>query len=180
MDAARYDVFEGVTTTAYFASPIFRDERIRHTFDIAFDHVVRHDEDGNQMAAETALLRLIAHLAVNLTSDGHGSAITTVSIRRVLDRINADPAARLSLTSLAADVGASRYQLIRAFARELGLTPHAYIVQQRLALARRLIRAGSAIADAAAASGFSDQSHLTRAFSYQFGVTPARYGTRAV
>jgi AraC-like DNA-binding protein len=83
------------------------------------------------------------------------------------------------LAGLAAESGTSRYQLLRAFARELGLTPHAYIVQQRLALARRLIRAVSTLVDAASAAGFSDQSHLTRLFARQFGVAPARCGSRA-
>jgi AraC-like DNA-binding protein len=89
------------------------------------------------------------------------------------------PAANLTLASLAAEISTSRYQLLRAFSRERGLTPHAYIVQQRLALARRLIRAGSPLVDAASATGFSDQSHLTRMFARQFGVTPARYGLLA-
>ncbi|MFL6604849.1 MAG: helix-turn-helix transcriptional regulator [Steroidobacteraceae bacterium] len=130
------------------------------------------------MIAETAVLRLVAQLAVNLSSKSRKSSHSTVSIRKTRDRIDGDPAAPLTLTSLAHEAGTSRYQLLRAFARELGLTPHAYIVQQRLALARRLIRAGTALVDAASAAGFSDQSHLTRMFARQFGVTPARYRLR--
>jgi len=121
---------------------------------------------------------MVAALGVNLSSKALNIINATVSIRRTRDRIDADPAAPLTLASLAADAGTSRYQLLHAFARELGLTPHAYIVQQRLALARRLISAGSALVDAASAAGFADQSHLTRVFARQFGVTPARYRTR--
>ena len=55
-------------------------------------------------------------------------------------RIDADPAAPVTLIELARDSGVSRYQLIRAFA-QVGLTPHAYILQRRIALAQRLIRA---------------------------------------
>jgi AraC-like DNA-binding protein len=68
--------------------------------------------------------------------------------------------------------------LIRAFARDTGLTPHAYIPQRRLALARRLIRQGRELAQVAAAAGFADQSHLTRRFVRQFGVTPRGYARR--
>lgn len=133
------------------------------------------DDGCQEMIAETAVLRLVALLAVNLTSRLPKNIDSTVAIRRARDRIDADPAAPLTLASLAADSGSSRYQLLRAFAREIGMTPHAYIVQQRLALARRMMRAGSALVDAASAAGFSDQSHFTRAFGRQFGVTPARY-----
>lgn len=131
------------------------------------------------MIAETAVLRLIALLAANLASKSRNRSCSTISIRRAKDRIDADPAAPLTLAGLAAETGTSRYQLLRAFARELGLTPHAYILQQRLALARRLMRAGSAIVDAAFVAGFADQSHLTRMFARQFGVTPAQYRLRA-
>ena len=178
MNAARADVLEGGQAAPTFAAPVFVDEQLRRVFDAAFDAATRH-AGPQEIVAETATLRLIAHLAVNLSSKSRTSK-STVSIRRALDRIDADPAAPLTLSHLAGDVGTSRFQLLRAFARELGLTPHAYIVQQRLALARRLIRAGSTLVDAAAAAGFSDQSHLTRAFARQFGVTPARYRSLAV
>lgn len=177
--ALRDDVLEGSTEAPSFAAPVFTDERLRHAFDTAFVSAMRLDQSGHEMIAETAVLRLGAQLAANLSSGNRRISHSTVSIRRVRDRIDADPAAPLTLTGLAAEARTSRYQLLRAFARELGLTPHAYIVQQRLALARRLIRAGSALADAASIAGFSDQSHLTRMFARQFGVTPARYRLRA-
>jgi AraC-like DNA-binding protein len=179
MLALRDDVLEGATQVPTFAAPVFTDEPLRRAFDTAFACAMRLDESGHEMIAETAVLRLGAQLAINLSSKNRKSSRSTVSIRRTRDRIDADPAALLTLTSLAAEAGASRYQLLRAFARELGLTPHAYIVQQRLALARRLILAGSTLVDAASAAGFSDQSHLTRMFARQFGVTPARYRLRA-
>jgi AraC-like DNA-binding protein len=178
MVAARDDVLEGATGVPTFAAPVFADQRLRLAFDTAFDSATRQDENGHEMIAEIAALRLVALLAVNLSSNDWKNGNSTVSIRRARDRIDADPAAPLTLASLAAEAGTSRYQLLRAFAREIGLTPHAYIVQQRLALARQLICAGSALVDAASAAGFSDQSHLTRVFARQFGVTPARYRTR--
>jgi AraC-like DNA-binding protein len=59
--------------------------------------------------------------------------------------------------------------------REVGLTPHRYIVQLRVERARKLLRQGETPAAVAAAAGFTDQSHMTRAFARQFGVSPARY-----
>jgi AraC-like DNA-binding protein len=100
-------------------------------------------------------------------------------IRHARERIDADPAAPLTLADLAAESGLSRYQILRAFARETGLTPHAYILQRRIALARRLIRRGVDLAEAAVVAGFYDQSHLNRCFVRQFGVTPHRYALRA-
>jgi AraC-like DNA-binding protein len=131
------------------------------------------------MACETAILRLAARVQVNVTANRSSVKGPTASIRRARDRIDADPSARLTLGELANEAGLSRYQLLRGFARELGLTPHAYIVQRRIALARRLIRSGQALAEVAAIAGFFDQSHLTRCFVRQFGITPNRYAWNA-
>lgn len=81
----------------------------------------------------------------------------------------------MSLAELARLCGSGRFRLLRAFAREMGVTPHAYRVDRRVHLARRLLAGGQNPAAAAAAAGFADQSHLTRAFARRFGVTPARY-----
>lgn len=86
-----------------------------------------------------------------------------------------DPTAPWSLAQLADAASLSRYQLVRQFAQATGLTPHAYLLQRRLQLARHLMGAGTPLADVAAASGFADQSHLTRLFTRSFGITPGAY-----
>ena len=101
--------------------------------------------------------------------------LASPSISRARQRLDDDPATDPGLAALADDAGLSRFQLLRAFARELGMTPHAYLVQRRLALARGLLDAGHGIAQAAVAAGFADQAHLTRAFRRSLGYTPAVY-----
>ena len=101
---------------------------------------------------------------------------TAPDIARALRRLDEAPELPTTLTELALLVDSSRFQLLRGFKREVGIKPHAYLMQRRLRLARRMLAAGSSPADTAAACGFADQSHLTRGFRRQFGVTPARYG----
>lgn len=67
------------------------------------------------------------------------------------------------------------FALLCAFARELGLTPHAYLVHLRVARARRLIVDGWTLADTALAVGYSEQSALTRQFRRLVGITPGAY-----
>jgi len=92
-----------------------------------------------------------------------------------LEKLDTAADETVSISELAALVGTSRFQLLRAFRRETGITPHAYLIQRRVSAARRLLAAGEPPAQAAAAVGFSDQSHMTRAFVRYLGVTPARY-----
>jgi len=79
------------------------------------------------------------------------------------------------LRELAAVSGLSRFELVRRFHAQTGLTPHAFQTDLRIARARRLLAGGEPPAAVAAACGFADQPHLTRVFKRAVGVTPARY-----
>ena len=50
-----------------------------------------------------------------------------------------------------------------------------YLVGRRLQVVQTQIAAGIALAEAATAAGFADQSHMTRHFKARFGVTLGRY-----
>jgi AraC-like DNA-binding protein len=56
--------------------------------------------------------------------------------------------------------------------------PHALRIAQRVRVARGLLEAGEAIADAACASSFADQRHLHRHFKRGLGITPGQYRRR--
>jgi AraC-like DNA-binding protein len=80
-----------------------------------------------------------------------------------------------SVGQLAMAAGKSREGFSRRFAERYGMPPHAFRLVSRLNRAREMLRAGEAIASAAAEAGFADQSHLGRCFRRAFGVSPARY-----
>lgn len=82
---------------------------------------------------------------------------------------------QLTLRDIEKSSGYSVYQIIRAFRRRLGITPHAYLVRMRLDYAAEMLLQGDSIAGAAAEAGFSDQSHMTRHFKRAFGITPKQY-----
>ncbi|HET9473608.1 MAG TPA: AraC family transcriptional regulator [Steroidobacteraceae bacterium] len=174
------DIAEVTATSFMFVKPVFLDERLRRIFNSAFGFVhEREAAESDNLGCETAILMLVAGLRAHSTAVPGRSQRPTPCIRRARARIDDDPTARQSLGDLAQEAGVSRYQLLRGFARELGLTPHAYVLQRRIAMARRLLRAGSSLSEAALASGFCDQSHLNRVFLRQFGVTPGRYASHS-
>jgi AraC-like DNA-binding protein len=85
----------------------------------------------------------------------------------------------LSLAELSEVAGLSRFHLIRVFTQFTGLTPYAYFLQHRVALARGLLQSGANVLEAANAFGFADRSHFARHFTRHVGVSPGRYA-RAV
>lgn len=176
MERIGCDILDGKRAELTFRAPVFTDARLQPLFEAMFAHgrvAASHDD----LAVESSLLTFVGALARHATSKLTPGA-KTADIRRALQRIEDDPSAPLSLADLARDSGVSRYRFLRAFARELGLTPHAYIMQRRLSHARRMILADMTLAEIAAACGFVDQSHLNRYFVRQFGVTPRAYRER--
>jgi AraC-like DNA-binding protein len=81
----------------------------------------------------------------------------------------------ITLDELATVTRLSRFHMVRAFAAEFGMPPHAYLNRVRLAKAKKRIAAGIPLANVAAEAGFADQSHFTRHFLKTYGVTPAEY-----
>lgn len=64
---------------------------------------------------------------------------------------------------------------IRAFKQHMGLTPHQFLIQNRIRQAQRLMDEDMPLTDIAAACGFYDQSHFIKIFKQWFGLTPSAY-----
>lgn len=104
----------------------------------------------------------------------------SLAIRRARDYIETHAAETIDLRSLALDHGFTPFQFIRKFGQEIGLTPHAYQLDQRIIRAKKLLVRSQSLVDIAYALGFADQSHFQRVFKPRVAATPAQYrGCRA-
>jgi AraC family transcriptional regulator len=93
--------------------------------------------------------------------------------RRTLEFIAARLDARLTVDTLACEVGLSPAHFARAFKETMGRAPHQYLLSQRLEQARRLLELpGAQLAEVAQRTGFADQAHFTRLFKRAYGVPP--------
>jgi AraC-like DNA-binding protein len=106
-------------------------------------------------------------------------------VRRVREYLDAHYADSVSLEDLARIANLSAFHLNRVFRMEVGIPPHAYQTQVRVAKGKFLISQGLAIDQAATEVGFFDQSHFTNHFKRLLGFTPGVYrqsllGTRAL
>lgn len=137
-------------------------------------------EHGDQLASSSlltaALARLLrVHAAPRPAGRREPGSRAPASVRAVRDllpdRLDDPP----SLADLAAMTGLSQFALLRAFRRETGMPPHAYLNQLRVRRARLLLDGGLAPAEVAVQTGFADQAHLTRHFKRVVGVPPAAY-----
>jgi AraC-like DNA-binding protein len=167
------EVREEFVGTIEIVRPVARDPLLVQLFAELFACLTAAQPDT--LAGEENLLRSLMWVLRQ-----HGMARPAPNgpspcVAKAIHRLDSAPDAHVSLAELAALSGVSRFQLLRGFAREVGITPHAYLVQRRVRLARRLLADGQTPAQAAVLAGFADQSHMTRAFVRQLGITPSRY-----
>lgn len=100
-------------------------------------------------------------------SDGWIESLCRYMREHLTERIRLDDLCRIALVS--------KSTLLREFVRAKGVTPYVYLENVRVEHAQRLLRQGSPPAEAAAASGFYDQSHFTNYFTSFIGLTPSTY-----
>lgn len=164
------DMTEGRTGHAEFFDPVIADDTASSRFAAAY--CALSSSVGG--AAEEQLMLLVGRI---LNFEASPIARRLPALDRIKARVDDDPAGHHPLHELARDAGLSRFQTLRDFARFTGFTPHAYMVQRRLDLARTMLRRGSQLADAAYLAGFADQSHFHRMFSRRYGLTPGAFAS---
>jgi AraC-like DNA-binding protein len=103
------------------------------------------------------------------------SPLLTPAVARTREALQQRFTEDVPLGELARLAGMSKCHLVHLFHKEVGLPPHAYQIQLRVARARVLVADGVPLAEVATLTGFSDQSHLTRLFKRVVGVPPGQY-----
>jgi AraC-like DNA-binding protein len=167
---------------AELTRPVITDARLRLLLGRLFARLDAWQADPQALAGlacEQALVRVLGLLLKDHSTAApqRAEAAAAAEMATVRERL-ADAgvgAALPGLAELAAPLGLSKYQLLRRFEAVHGLPPHAWLLQLRAERARHLIASGCALADAAAAAGFADQSHMTRVFARYFGLTPGAW-----
>ncbi|XYI38552.1 hypothetical protein DAMDJJ_10375 [Cupriavidus necator] len=89
------------------------------------------------------------------------------------DMLAAHLRGNISIDAVASECKLSRSHFIRAFCESTGKTPHQWLIERRIDVAKTHLLGRAPISEIATACGFVDQSHLTRAFKQATGVTPA-------
>ncbi|HEY6984403.1 AraC family transcriptional regulator [Reyranella sp.] len=102
-------------------------------------------------------------------------AIAHKAVERARDFLIAEAPRIVLSEELESVTGLDRFALARQFRAVFSTSPHRFQVGRRLARAQTLIARGEPLSGVAVATGFADQSHLTRHFSAHFGLTPGRW-----
>jgi AraC family transcriptional regulator len=105
-----------------------------------------------------------------------GLALSPRQVSRVREYIRTNLPRDIGLAELADQLSLSPHYFSMLFKHALGVSPHQYVLRERVHEAQRLLSAGRmSISEVALSLGFSDQSHFSQAFRKMTGTTPKRY-----
>ena len=137
-------------------------------------------QDQEPTAIETAvadLLNTIGECSDERWRTEQAARSMTVSRRRNLEAlVEARLSDPLTIAEMASACGLSPGFFLRAFKAATGQTPHRFLMERRLAYARRLLEGRKLSAsEIAYRTGFSSHAHMTTAFKRAFGIAPSHY-----
>jgi AraC family transcriptional regulator len=140
-----------------------------------------HPEQANPLFVDHVLLAVGVHIAqtyggMRPVSRPVQGGLAPWQERRAREILRANIKHGVALKEVARECGLSVGYFSHAFRRTLGVAPHKWLIEQRVALSREKLRDGrSSLSDVAAECGFSDQSHLARHFQRIVGVSPGAW-----
>lgn len=160
------------------------DERLsRLTLDLAAEALC--GMPSGQLFAQATSVALIATLASRYVDAVPAvptrGRLAPLQQRRLVELIEHQVGADLSLTRMADEVGLSPHHFVRVFKTTFGVTPHQYVQERRVQLAAAALRTEDqrSLAEIALAFGFGNQSHMTTVLKQRIGVTPGKLRLRA-
>ena len=131
---------------------------------------------GQSIATALAVYLAQRHSCSPLALRSYRGGMPRTRLNRVLEYISAELQEDLSLAVLAEIAGMNLYYFSRLFKQSTGLSPHRYVLEQRIRRAQHFLRTSDmTILEASVRTGFADQGHFTKAFRRFVGVTPTVY-----
>jgi AraC-like DNA-binding protein len=139
-------------------------------------HLYRTLQDDRQdrLAKEVAC-HLFSHQLLARLTPARWDARPPLHLRRAAELMQDEYASPLTLQYLSTVAGLTPSHLVRVFNHHYGMTPHAYLLNQRIRHARALLVQGHPLVEVALATGFSDQAHFQRQFKRLVAATPGQY-----
>jgi AraC family transcriptional regulator len=97
-------------------------------------------------------------------------------LKRVVEYVAGHLDEKVTLADMAAAARLSRMHFAALFFRATALTPHQYLLKQRISAAQEMLRTtDKSIVDIALSVGFSTQAHFTTVFKRIVGQTPLKW-----
>ncbi len=126
----------------------------------------------------TQILVFINRLFLNRRPE-NGKNIMPPLVQNVMEYIREHLSEQITLDELSEKFFFNGKYISRCFKKHTGLTIRTYILDQRIAMAKKLLTDGCNVSEACYKSGFSDYANFIRSFTNAVGVSPGKYSRQA-
>jgi AraC family transcriptional regulator len=142
---------------------------------------LKTNSDGCHIYAQTMGNALAVHLLSRYSTrtklfKPFTGGLSPRDLKHVVEFIGDNLNQELNLADLANTVQLSQYHFAHAFKQSMGISPHQYVIQQRIARAMLLLKQATiSIHAVSRACGFSSPSHFSKSFRKRAGLSPSQF-----
>ncbi len=102
--------------------------------------------------------------------------LSKYKLKQAIEYINEHFSENVSLAEISAELAMSQYYFCRLFKQSTGMTPHAYLIQQRVERSKQLLKQTEwTINNIAIECGFANPSHFAKCFRRYTGISPKQF-----
>ncbi|MGH2414636.1 MAG: AraC family transcriptional regulator [Microcystaceae cyanobacterium] len=148
---------------------------------LALKAVLETDATNSCFYAESMATALAAHFLKYYSTRKHilqeyEDGLPKHKLKQALEYISEHLRENVSLAEVAAELGMSQFYFCRLFKQSTGMTPHAYLIQQRVERSKQLLKqAESTMNDIAIECGFANPSHFAKCFRQHTSLSPKQF-----
>lgn len=139
------------------------------------------DGSGSRFYADSMATALAAHLLRYYSTRDHHfqryeNGLSKRKFNQAVDYMQAHLGEDLSLSDIASELGMSQYYFCHLFKQSAGMSPHQFLIRQRVKQAKHLLKQPAQTVTAVALEcGFANQSHFARCFRQCTGMNPNQF-----
>lgn len=150
------------------------DSQIQHLIQLLVSEIQASSDDYllNRACSDTIISLLHRHLI----DENSEKKVQRLNSDVIDNFITQHIGSKITIAQLASTVFLGESQFYAIFKQELGLTPHQYIVVQRIQYAKELLGESTlTVGEIAQQTGFANQSAFSHAFMKNVGHSPSKY-----
>jgi AraC family transcriptional regulator len=159
---------------------VYRQDNVLQQLFMAYFSHCELNGFGSPLFAEQAIHKVLHHLlsqynGFNVKEHNIIGGLSPSNRRTIKELIDQNSSDKLTIEMLATSINLSPFHFARMFTLSFGESPASYITRVRIERTKALLTGTAPLADISVQTGFSNQSHMSRNFKTQTGMTPARY-----
>ncbi|MCQ4085534.1 AraC family transcriptional regulator [Saccharibacillus sp. JS10] len=154
----------------YFSSPVVYDSALQRKI-LELSQVTVHG--GDEALRTERLLSLADHLTGAELVVPHLQDPRLISAAK--EMLHTDLAGVVKLDEISQELNLSKFQFIRMFKAQTGISPYQYFLNRKIEYAKQLIEQKKDVYTAVAECGFVDLTHLNKHFKSVYGITAFEY-----